>query len=480
MRAYYLTVVNCSFLLYNRLIYLSWEVNIIDNSYRKIKYSAVAVSIIISFSIFLAFFNIINLNYKKSEQAEKIKVLQDLVKYKSKIENEINSRVQLLNGYLAFVKTYPQEKAENSLKYIGNLINKEDKIIKNLSIIKDTTIVWTYPKEGNEKAIGVDLSKIEKQRDSILTVKNKGIILFDGPVNLVQGGEGFIVRVPVYDKTNNYWGQLSIVMDSKELEKYKADFEEEYGLRIALYNNNDFPNNPFWGENIEEKDKPLIFETSINNLEWVIAAVPIVGWENNNKNYIIWTSLSMLFAIMFGVLVYNYIDSSNIIKRKLIYDSLTGAYSRAFLDAYAPIAFSKAQRNNTKLGILVIDLNDFKSINDKYGHLAGDRALQSFFKALNNLCRKNDSIMRIGGDEFLIIFDNLKKSEDFNVIIKKIERNSKLSLVFNGNKINYTYSLGGAIYPDDGDTIDKIVSIADKNMYANKKLIKETMALKKE
>lgn len=396
-------------------------------------------------------------------------VLEEIIDYKSNIEKEINSRIQLANGYLAFIKTFPEADAEFNLKYVENLIDKKDKMIRNISILRDTTIVWTYPKVGNESAIGKDLSKITNQRESVLLVKNKGTIIFQGPVNLIQGGVGFVSRIPAFDNQNKYWGQISIVIDGKELEKKLSNLQAKSTLKISLYNKGDFPNEPFWGEKISESEKPLIFDAFINNAEWIIAAVPSLGWENFYIQYLYWNIANVLFSLGIGILIYNYIYASYMVKQQVNYDALTGIHSRAFLDSYIPIVFARTKRTNLKVGILVIDLNDFKSINDRYGHLAGDKALQVLSKNLKELCRDMDNVIRIGGDEFLMIFTDLKNQEDFEKILEKVEAKSNISMQFNGETINYSYSLGSSIYPDNGETIDEIINSADKKMYYNKK-----------
>ena len=213
----------------------------------------------------------------------------------------------------------------------------------------------------------------------------------------------------------------------------------------------------------------LIFNTSINGAEWVIATVPNLGWKNFFNEYLYWNIMSVLLALIIGVLIYSYIYASYMVKQQVNYDALTGVNSRAFLDSYIPIVFARAKRTNTKIGILVIDLNKFKSINDRYGHVAGDKALQILAKNLNEFCIDADNVMRIGGDEFLMIFTDLRNQEDFNKIIQKVEDNSKISMQFNGKIIDYSYSVGASLYPDNGKTIDEIINVADKKMYFNKK-----------
>lgn len=440
---------------------------------KRIKKIAIIISVIISAMVLIILSNIINLNIKKESQQERIMVLEQLINYKSKIEEAINSRISLVNGYLAFAKTYPRANKETTVKYVTNLIDPEDKLIKNISIIKDTTIVWTYPEKGNENVIGKDLTKISSQKESVLLAKNKGITVFQGPVTLIQGGLGFIIRIPSYDDKGKYWGQVSVVINGEELIKNLSNLEKEFSLKVSLYNKKDYPQVPFWGKTIPEKTKPLLFSTTINNAEWIIAAVPSAGWKNHGWQYFFGNLFVVLLTGFMGILVYNYINSSHQIKNQLNYDALTGVHSRAFLDSYEQIILSRAIRTKTKIGIIVIDLNDFKSINDKYGHLAGDKALQMVANNLVSSCRITDNVIRTGGDEFLMIFNDLKDREDFDKIIRKIDEKKYMTLKYSGNQIEFSYSAGVAMYPEQGETISEVINIADKKMYIEKEMYKK-------
>ena len=200
-------------------------------SKNRVRLLAIFISSFISLIIIFTLGNIINLNLKKLEQQEKMNIMESIIDYKSSIEKEISSRIQLANGYLAFIKIFPEADAEFNLKYVENLIDKNDRMIKNISVLKDTTIVWTYPQTGNKSAIGKDLLKIPDQRESVLFAKNKGIVVFQGPVNLIQGGVGFISRIPAFDKQNKYWGQVSIVISGEELEKALLNFQNNTALK---------------------------------------------------------------------------------------------------------------------------------------------------------------------------------------------------------------------------------------------------------
>ncbi len=115
------------------------------------------------------------------------------------------------------------------------LIQSNSKLIKNISVLKDTTIVYAYPLKGNEAVIGKNLAFIAAQKGNVLKVKKNMTPIFQGPVNLVQGGTGFISRIPVILEDGTYWGQISIVINGEELMKETGLYEKD-SKRDFFYN----------------------------------------------------------------------------------------------------------------------------------------------------------------------------------------------------------------------------------------------------
>lgn len=150
------------------------------------------------------------------------------------------------------------------------------------------------------------------------------------------------------------------------------------------------------------------------------------------------------------------------------YDSLTGLANRTFFYNMAEKFLEDARRSSKKLGLMFIDVDKFKSINDTYGHKIGDKVLKEVAKILTKSTRKNDIISRHGGDEFLILLPNIKQYNNYKTIASRIANANKEIGIDNKIKIKIPLSIGVSFYPKDGDSIDQLISKADKAMYCAK------------
>ena len=149
-------------------------------------------------------------------------------------------------------------------------------------------------------------------------------------------------------------------------------------------------------------------------------------------------------------------------------DELTGLPNRIVFYELAEHALSIAQRNKTRLAILYIDLDQFKPINDTYGHGVGDTVLQTTANRIAACIRKSDSVFRIGGDEFIVLLEGQVDDEGVRRLAENIIQSVSNSIMVNGDSCQISASIGVAFYPDDGADIDVLTQKADKAMYAVK------------
>ena len=149
-------------------------------------------------------------------------------------------------------------------------------------------------------------------------------------------------------------------------------------------------------------------------------------------------------------------------------DALTGLPNRTILMDRLEMAVAAAKRGGTHVGVLYIDLDEFKEVNDRHGHLAGDDVLKEVGMRLQHLLRASDTIGRIGGDEFLAISPYLRNSSDLDVVVAKVREALHHVVVHEGVPINVDGSVGAALFPRDGDTPTALLAVSDSALYRDK------------
>ena len=150
-------------------------------------------------------------------------------------------------------------------------------------------------------------------------------------------------------------------------------------------------------------------------------------------------------------------------------DSLTRLANRQALHERAPVAFAAAARRGTGVGIMVLDLDQFKAINDGMGHSAGDDLLCEVARRLNGCLRVNDLLVRLGGDEFVILAPDVADARSLAAIAAKVHGALSKPLTLARREVRVSASVGVAVYPHDGAGLEEILAHADSAMYHAKR-----------
>ena len=135
------------------------------------------------------------------------------------------------------------------------------------------------------------------------------------------------------------------------------------------------------------------------------------------------------------------------------------------MSARLAVGLAQAQRNNTRLAVMMLDLDRFKTVNDTFGHIVGDELLRAAGERLIVLVRKSDTVARMGGDEFVVLLPQIAKTEDAVRVAQKILEVFRKPFVLGDYHIRITTSIGIATYPEDGEDIETLFRNADTAMY---------------
>jgi diguanylate cyclase (GGDEF)-like protein/PAS domain S-box-containing protein len=155
--------------------------------------------------------------------------------------------------------------------------------------------------------------------------------------------------------------------------------------------------------------------------------------------------------------------------RHACHDELTGLPNRYLFFDRIGTALARARRTGARMGLLYVDIDDFKQVNDVHGHAAGDELLRGVAARLANCARDSDTVARIGGDEFVLILEDLNSADDADRIAHQIGAAMAIPMRIDSAELAVGASIGCAVFPDHGQRIEELLKHADIDMYRQKK-----------
>jgi len=151
------------------------------------------------------------------------------------------------------------------------------------------------------------------------------------------------------------------------------------------------------------------------------------------------------------------------------HDFLTGLPNRVLFNDRFEVGIAQAQRHNSILAVMSLDLDKFKNVNDTLGHNVGDLLLKAVGKRLTSIVRSSDTVARVGGDEFLLLLQEINHTEDIIRIADKILVAFSEPFIMEDHSLNISTSIGIAVYPEDGANLETLMKNSDTAMYNAKK-----------
>lgn len=151
-----------------------------------------------------------------------------------------------------------------------------------------------------------------------------------------------------------------------------------------------------------------------------------------------------------------------------VHDPLTKLPNRLLLQDRLQQGIARAARSKTQMGVLFLDLDDFKIINDRFGHQSGDQLLEEVAQRLRESMRAEDTVARLGGDEFVILMHGLHHPFDAQIVADRIQAGMAKSFVLGKEEVRVGASIGISLYPSDGDKPAALLDRADRAMYEAK------------
>jgi diguanylate cyclase (GGDEF)-like protein len=432
----------------------------------------------------------------KDQEAANVNQLQDI---SSSLGIALDAKLQLIDSLKAFVLAQPNFNHQQFTTF-AELLTTNQTGIKSLQLAPLGIVSYVSNEPGNSQAIGHNLLQDKIRRPYALKAIQEKKTIIEGPANLIQGGHSLIAREPIFtkmsDNTEQFWGFAIVLIDSDALFSSSVfrQAANRFDISIRKLDGPKQSGDMIFGDSQLFNKTNLITEINFKTQSWQIAIKPKPSIINSQSRFILspwfWplvlASTGLAFAASYQIFNYRFHleravkvathslkkemslrEQSEANERELAtHDILTGLANRRLFVELADIALEEAKQENKSLALLFMDLDGFKAINDAHGHKIGDQILIQVSDRIASSIRQSDVVARYGGDEFIAIL----KAPGANLVRNAESIISKVADPFHLNEITMKIgiSIGIALYPNDGDTLDELISKADHSMYTAK------------
>ena len=248
-------------------------------------------------------------------QYNRATTLDQLSTVRSKLEGSLNSRLFLMRGLVAYISNNPNI-TEADFAATARILLAQQTGIRAITLVKGTTVVYIYPRDGNEWAIGVDLAALPEHRQMVKEVINTRKTLLAGPVKLLDGDLAFISRSPIFltpsgadPETGVYWGLTGLIFDKDSLIEEAGLNDSSAKLQYALQGKDGrgASGDVFFGDKSIFQNNPVVLEVTLPNGSWQLAAILAGGWPKNSPLRGWLLGGGSLLAVLSGVVAFSWV-----------------------------------------------------------------------------------------------------------------------------------------------------------------------------
>lgn len=417
--------------------------------------------------------SIVWLEQDRRHQAERAALQAEAATVRARLESELNATLSLSLGLSSFVLAQPNF-SEQAMQQVAASLVRVQPAIRSVALAPDNVIRYIYPRAGNEKALGLRYLDTPTQRDAVVRLMREQRPVIAGPIELVQGGLGIINRIPVLftraGGASHYWGLASVAIDPQPIFEHAGlgNNGKHNGVQYALRGRDGLgaAGAVFLGEPALFDDPSAVtMDIVIPGGKWQLAArasMPAMDYGMGAQ------FLLALLALAAGTLLAYSVSAHQRIRAMALHDPLTGLANRHQFNLRGQDMFALAKRSKRPLTLLNIDIDDFKAINDTFGHAGGDAVLTQMAQALKSCCRESDLIARVGGDEFLVLLPDTAAGPALDALLQRLRAAVGTVLPAMEAPAQPGLSIGIASCSNNTPTLDALMRQADETMYRAK------------
>ena len=384
--------------------------------------------------------------------------------YGERIKNEITNGIEITDTLQQILIS---ENGEiNYFDTISKNIMSDS--IESIQLAPNGVVTDIYPAEGNE-AGKIDLLHDKDRGEISCYARDNHTLITQGPFELKQGGYGIAVRNPVYLNDKNgqeyFWGFTIVILRVPNIFSDSINALSDFSYKYKLSKTS----SP-WSDTYEvvyQSDgtltNPVSYDFTIGEENWKFEVMPVSGWRNAKLIAIVigfFTSIVLVLSVLIWVWLTSK-ENKNKFQKLAHMDSLTNIYNRYGFDELVEEMIAK--NPNAHYVVALFDIDDFKFINDIYGHVYGDRALKNLADSMKKSFPSDALLGRNGGDEFCILLPN----RTYDDAKEQLQQFTMLPKIFSykGNDYPFYISLGYAEYPTAASNRAQLMRCADAALY---------------
>ena len=397
-------------------------------------------------------------------EQQHIKAQLNATTYGERIKNEITNGIAITDT-LKQILISENGKISQFDTIAENIMSD---VIESIQLAPDGNVTDIYPSEGTE-ASKIDLLQDKDCSKISCYARDNHVIITQGPFDLKRGGCGIAVLNPVYLKDENnqeyFWGFTIVILRVPDIFSDAISALSDFGYEYRL-SKTAVP----WSDTykvVYQSDDQLTHAVSygftIGEENWTLEVAPESGWRDLRLLVIVGGMFTTVVLLFSGLTRVWLVSKENKNKFQILAhtDSLTDIYNRYGFDELAERMITKNPKTHFVAALL--DIDDFKFINDIYGHVYGDRALKSLTDSMKAFFPKNTLLGRNGGDEFCILLPDHTYKEAGELLLQF----TKLPKTFSckGKEYPFFISLGYAEYPTFASSRSQLMRCADAALY---------------
>lgn len=366
-----------------------------------------------------------------------------------------------------------QDIPDAEFQRISAALTSTQAAVLEIQLAPEGVVRHVYPAADAPQVLGLDVLHLPGQADVARETVASGKPRVAGPTALVQGGTALIARDPIYvgeGSERRFWGFITVLLDYPRFLQALPSLAKDPDVELALRGKDGLgaKGAPFYGPADLFADKPITAEVQLPGGSWQLAGRPREGWRTAPGYSTAARLLAVLFVLGMSILAYVARARGNTILRIATFDVLTGYLRRHAFIERANEEIERAIRYQRPLSLLLLDVDHFKQVNDRWGHAAGDAALIAVTSRIQKSLRPSDLAGRVGGEEFALLCPETDLAQAL-ALAERLRSGVAMAPARLGSaSVLLHISIGVVPFQGAEDSLQAMLSDADKALYRAK------------